>query len=214
MDSVNADDDGHLREVYSVSEPAAVRDYYDGWADTYDAELEANGYASPRRVAAALAELASDLDEPVLDYGCGTGMSGRELAAAGFTTIDGADPSSEMLRVAEAKGIYRTLALLDLTADRPPFPSGHYAAVSAVGLIGPGAAPLALFDQLIDLVAPGGLFGVSFNDRALSDPSYPAKIAEHVADGGIENVFDEHGPHLPGLGVMSTVYVFRRQPPS
>ncbi len=212
MDAVSPDGEGHLREVYSVSEPAEVRDYYDDWADTYDAELEANGYASPLRVATALAGLAADLDEPVLDYGCGTGMSGRELARAGFTTIDGADPSNEMLRVAEAKGIYRTLALLDLSADRPPFPSAHYAAVAAVGLIGPGAASLALFDQLLDLVAPDGLFGVSFNDHALDDPSYPAKIAEHVANGGIETIFDEHGPHLPGLGVMSTVYVFRRLP--
>lgn len=203
-------DEGRLRRVYGFVEPGEVRDYYDSWATSYDAELIANGYASPARVAAALAALASDLEAPVLDYGCGTGLSGEALVAEGFSVVDGADPSTEMLAVAEAKSIYRRLVQLDLDSARPPFESGRYAAVAAVGLIGPGAAPLALFGQLLDLVSPDGLFGASFNDVALADPAYPAKIHECVSDGTATVVFEEHGPHLPGLGVESTVFVLRR----
>ena len=124
--------------------------------------------------------------------------------------VDGGDPSAEMLRAAEAKDIYRSLVHLDLAAAGPPFSSGQYAVVAAIGLIGPGAAPLELFDQLLDLVAPGGLFGVSFNDHALTDPAYAAKVRQHAATGTANVVFEEHGPHLPGLGVESTVYVLRR----
>jgi predicted TPR repeat methyltransferase len=187
-----------------------MRDYYDNWAESYDAELRANGYASPARVAAALASVVPDLAAPILDYGCGTGMSGEALLAAGFTVIDGADPAAEMLRVAASKQIYRSLVHLDLDAPRPPFDSGQYDAVAAIGLIGPGAGPLTLFDQLLDLVTPGGFFGVSFNEHALDDPVYRAKVAEPAATGFASVVVDEVGPHIPGLGVESTVYVFRR----
>lgn len=205
-----AEDRGYLRRVYGIDDPSEIREYYDTWAKTYDDELAANGYASPRRVAEALASLAADLDAAVLDYGCGTGMSGESLAAAGFSMIDGADPAAEMLAVAKSKDVYRSLVHLDLDAGRPPFDSRSYAGVAAVGLIGPGAAPLGLFDQLMDLVAPGGLFGVSFNDHALTDPAYRAKIAGYVDSGAFNLAFEEHGPHLPALDVDATVFVLKR----
>ncbi len=201
---------GQLRRVYEIDDPAEIRDYYDDWAASYDAELRVNGYASPARVAEALAASAADLDAPVLDYGCGTGMSGEALKAAGFTVVDGADPAQQMLAVAKGKGVYRSLIHLDLEAAAPPFDTGSYAAVTAVGLIGPGAAPLALFDQLAQLVAADGLFGFSFNDHAMDDPAYPAKINEHVGTGNWNVVVEERGPHLPGLNVCSTVFVLRR----
>ncbi len=207
---VGDDEAGYLRRVYDLEAPSEVRDYYDEWAATYDAELISNGYASPARVAAALATWAGDRSQPLLDYGCGTGLSGEALAAAGFTVIDGADPSDRMLAAAEAKGVYRTLVHLDLDAPRPPFPSGSYAIVTAIGVIGPGAAPLDLFDPLVDLIEPGGLFGLSLNDHALEDPRFPAKIGEHVDGRRLTIEFEERGPHLPGLGVQSTVYVLRR----
>lgn len=200
---------GRLRRVYGVAEPDEVREYYDEWAATYDTELEANGYRTPQRVAEAVAELADDRDAPVLDYGCGTGLSGVALAAAGFTTIDGADPSTGMIGLAGEKGVYRTLTLLDLDAPAPPFATASYAIVTAVGVIGPGAAPRHLFEQLLEIVAPGGLFAVTFNDYALENPDYQAMIEAAVADGRAAIELAQRGRHLPGVDVQSTVYVFR-----
>lgn len=205
--------EGQLRQVYDIDDPVEIRSYYDAWAKNYDAELKDNGYASPARVARAMSSLVDDLATPVMDYGCGTGMSGEALIAAGFSVLDGADPSAQMLAGAEAKDIYRSLTHLDLDAPRPPFGSASYAAVAAIGLIGPGAAPLELLDDLLELVSPGGLFGLSLNDHALTLPAYPAKLAARVEDGTATIVFQEHGPHLPGLGVDSTVYVLRRCEP-
>ena len=76
--------------------------------------------------------------------GCGTGLSGAALAEAGFTTIDGSDLSPGMLDKARALGVYRDLWLPDDLPDR------RYDAVAAVGVIGPGAAPLDLFDTCLE----------------------------------------------------------------
>lgn len=212
MGSPTGSTGGYLRRVYGIDDPVEIRDYYDTWAETYDAELRDNGYQTPGRVASALAGLVADRTTPVLDYGCGTGLSGEALAAAGFTTIDGADPSEGMLRVAAAKSVYRTLVHLDIDAPAPPFDAGSYAIVTAIGLIGPGAAPLTLFDQLLALVAPGGLFGVSFNDKALAIPAFAEQVEACRGSDAVDIVFEELGAHLPGLGNESMVYVFRSSP--
>lgn len=213
-DSMGEDDNGEpvgrLRRVYGFDDPHEVRDYYDDWADDYDAELEANGYASPRRVAEAVAALVADTAAPVLDYGCGTGLSGEALVGAGFAVIDGADPSEEMLRVARDRDVYRSLVVLDLGEPEPPFPAASYDVVTAVGVIGPGAAPHTLVGQLLDLVVPGGVFGVSLNDVAIEDPDYRSTLEDVVGSGRAELLFEERGPHLPGIDVRSTVCVYRR----
>ncbi|MGR3468515.1 MAG: class I SAM-dependent DNA methyltransferase, partial [Shimia sp.] len=59
-----------------------TQDVYTRWAGTYDAEVGGGGYQTPARIAAALREHARS-DALVLDYGCGTGLSGAALAEAG-----------------------------------------------------------------------------------------------------------------------------------
>ena len=86
-----------LSEVYDLATPAETRALYDDWSASYDAEITENGYATPRRIAEALAQFA-DPSAPILDFGCGTGLSGLALKAAGFQTIDGADLSADMLK--------------------------------------------------------------------------------------------------------------------
>ncbi|MDH3453013.1 MAG: methyltransferase domain-containing protein, partial [Gammaproteobacteria bacterium] len=91
-----------------------------------------NGYVTPGRCAQALADLAPDKSAPLLDLGCGTGLSGEALRAAGFATLDGTDFSEEMLTLARAKpGLYRNLILGDLNNPLPGAP-GDYANVAAV----------------------------------------------------------------------------------
>ena len=62
------------------------------------------GYATPPRVAMALRLAGANVEKGVLDYGCGTGLSGMALAAVGFQVIDGTDISPEMLSQAEGRG--------------------------------------------------------------------------------------------------------------
>ena len=98
--------DGFLNKVYSARNAEETRDLYDAWAASYDAEIRENGYATPGRCAAALAQFSDNLDGPILDFGCGTGLSGVALRLAGFTHIDGVDLSADMLRGAQDKNVY------------------------------------------------------------------------------------------------------------
>ena len=73
----------------------------------------------------------------VLDIGCGTGLVAEELAARGFSTIDGFDASPQMLAEARAKGVYRDLFEGDVR-DRAAIEPARYSAVIAVGVFGAG----------------------------------------------------------------------------
>lgn len=200
-----------LDTAYGLEDDAATRAFYDDWAASYDAEIAENGYATPRRCAEALAAQAPDHDAPILDLGCGTGLSGVALRAAGFATIDGAEPSAEMRARAESRtGVYRALRAIE-PDDPLPFAPGSYAHVAAVGVISPGHAPPETVDKALAILPPGGCLVFSLNDHALEEAPYPGKVEEVIAAGHAELAFSEHGDHLPGIGLRSTVYVLRKR---
>lgn len=198
-----------LDQAYRARSPDGTRDLYDAWSETYEAELTQNGYAAPGRCAAALAAHLGDRDAPILDFGCGTGLSGLALRAEGFTTVDGLDLSARMLEAAKDKGVYRQLRQAEPGAG-PDHAEGEYAAVTAVGVIGVGAAPLSTIDALMARLAPGGFLVLSFNDRALANPAHEAKLQEWAASPKARMVFEEHGPHIPGIGNGAKVYVIEK----
>ena len=199
-----------LDEVYELPDADATRALYDDWAETYDAELSSAGYAGPARCAKALARFAEDLSAPILDVGCGTGLSGQAFKAAGFTAIDGTDFSDRMLKAAESKGAYRTLLKGDLN-DPLPGAQGEYAHLAAVGVFSPGHAPAELIDQALAHLPSGGCFVFTLNDHALAEGVYEGRLREVLDCCAAELLFKEHGPHVPGEGLKATVYVLRKR---
>jgi predicted TPR repeat methyltransferase len=146
------------RSITSAQEAAEV---YRDWAATYDDDVFGRlGFVGSAHIAELLVAHLPDRSVPVLDLGCGTGAVGIRLAELGVTTVDGVDLSPEMLAVAERAGVYRTLAVVDLTAadvDLADLTPGAYgAAVSAgtftSGHVGPDAVP-----RLLRTLTPGGL---------------------------------------------------------
>jgi predicted TPR repeat methyltransferase len=198
-----------LDRAYDIPEGGDSRDLYADWADTYETDLIENGYATPTRVARAMSRFAPDPALPLLDYGCGTGLSGQALAQEGFTAVDGIDVTPEMLEIARARGLYRTTILANPDAP-PPVTTGSYPMIVAVGVIGIGAAPLSLFDDLMHLLPTGGLFAVSFNDHTLKNPEFEAKVNEWVDSAAARLLFRENGPHIPGKDVNSSVYILEK----
>lgn len=198
-----------LDRVYDVETTAETRLLYDEWAETYDREVGESNYITPMRVARALAAYSRSLDAPILDYGCGTGLSGAALIQTGFTCIDGADLSSDMLQGARAKDLYRQVWLVDPDLPLGVSP-GDYAAIVAVGVIGHGAAPPEVFDILLDALAPGALLGFSFNDHTLDDPSYTGRLDDAIEAKKAKVKFQEYGDHLPGQNMKSTVYILEK----
>lgn len=200
---------GFLANAYKLETREDTRDLYDAWAKTYDEEIAKNGYATPERCAAALKKYTTDMAAPVLDFGCGTGISGAALSKFGFETFDGVDISADMLAGARARAIYRSLRQIGFD-EAPVDTPGTYAAIAAMGVIGTGAAPAQTFDTLIHALTRGGKFVFSFNDHTLEDPAFEGRISEWTDCGAARLLFREHGPHLPGIDLHSTVYVIER----
>jgi predicted TPR repeat methyltransferase len=198
----------YLRRVYDLETQDATDAYYSEWAATYDDEVTRQGYRSPQRCAEALAKFVP-ADRPVLDVGCGTGISGAALRAAGFADISGQDINAEMLELAKRSGLYRETWVTDL-ATPFPFKPGTYAALAAIGVIGIGAAPASLLGEALDALAPGGHLVFSYNDHALEQPQFPQALDDALASHAATQVFCERGPHFEALGTHSNVYVLRR----
>lgn len=198
-----------LDKAYQARDAASTRDLYDNWAASYEAEVEENGYATPGRCAKALKSVTDDLTAPILDFGCGTGLSGLALKLAGFEQIDGLDLSAEMLERASAKNVYRSLGLIE-AGSALPVPVGTYSAIAAIGVIGAGAAPISVFHMLMRQLASGGKMVFSFNDHALEDPANIGGLCEWTDCGAARLLIKKRGPHLPGIDLKSTVYVIER----
>ncbi len=199
--------DTFLDKVYAARSEDDTRDIYDAWAASYEAEVSENGYATPGRCAAALATVTKDMNAPVLDFGCGTGLSGLALKLAGFGTIDGVDLSAEMLALADAKGIYRQTR--QVTGDTAVEP-GAYQTIAAIGVIGAGAAPISVLNDLMHALPKGGRLVFSFNDHTLEDPVHEACICEWTDCSAARLLFRERGDHLPGQNLKSNVYILEK----
>ncbi|MXQ07198.1 methyltransferase domain-containing protein [Alphaproteobacteria bacterium GH1-50] len=196
-------------DLWSRLTPEESQRLYAGWAESYDADVASWGYATPARLALALRQSGANVEKPVLDVGCGTGLCGMALRAVGFDVIDGTDISPEMLARAEARGVYRQVW------KGEPGTLGHikpadYPILSACGVVGHGAAPPEMLDLLIAALGAGGLLAFSFNDATLADRAYTDRLDIACLAPDIELVFEQHGPHLPAKGMMSTVYVLKR----
>ncbi|WP_298431632.1 methyltransferase domain-containing protein [uncultured Jannaschia sp.] len=202
--------DAKLRHgLWTARPPDEARALYAQWADRYDADLTEAGYATPRRLAAMLAAHLPARDAPILDFGCGTGLSGEALAAEGFAAIDGTDITPEMRAQAESKRIYRRL--FPATPGEIPDLS-DYAAIGAAGVISLGAAPPETLGALVAAMTTGTLLAFSYNDATLQARPYLDALADVQAEGRARLIAAEHGPHLPGqAGVEgSTVHLLRR----
>ena len=197
-------------KVYRTTAQDAVETLYDQWADSYDDDVTGNDYRTPGRVAAALAAHLPERDTPILDFACGTGLSGLALADQGFSVIDGCDLSDPMLETARALGIYRHLVKL-APDEAPQAAPGDYGAIAAIGALSPGAAPAYYLDILLARLAPGGLLALSYNDHTLAEPDYTSRLDQAIEAGVVAERLREHGDHLVKLGSKSTVYILEKQ---
>ncbi|MCR8726630.1 class I SAM-dependent DNA methyltransferase [Frigidibacter sp. ROC022] len=100
--------------------PAAfVTTLFDTYAPGFEAALRgALDYRGPELIAEALRAVAPAGLGRVLDLGCGTGLLGPLLRPR-CNWLEGCDLSSEMLRRAEAKGVYDRLEQADIKALAP-----------------------------------------------------------------------------------------------
>jgi predicted TPR repeat methyltransferase len=114
-----------------------------------------------------------------------------------------------MLEVAAQKKIYRRLEVF-APETGPDVKLGAYNIIAAVGVIGAGAAPLAVLDQIMALLAPKGLLVFSFNDHTLEDPAYDGRVENYVKQGQAALHLKDYGDHLPKQKINSNIYILEK----
>ena len=198
-----------LDALYTEGAVTDTAGLYDEWAEKYEADLKAIGYAAAERCAEALAEANPGLESPVVDLGCGTGLSGESLCAAGFAEIDGYDFSEGMLALARNKNCYREVVNTDISQPGA-VPDRGYRHAALVGVLHHTHAPPEAMSDALTLLPPGGCVVFTLNDETLRFPEYTDYIDGLVNAGKVEIVSMDYGPHLPARDVGARVYVLRK----
>lgn len=180
---MNPDDTSNhagLRDLPRDSD--SVADYYDNWAEDYDRTLRQWEYEAPEQVAGRLrAELAPEA--VILDAGCGTGLSGRALAAAGFTTIDGMDVSARSLELAREHDVYRDLAHVDMQDLPLPYADDAYDGLVCVGVMTYLPESDAILREFSRILKPGGCIVLTQRDHLFEERRFGETLAALEKEG-------------------------------
>lgn len=176
---------------------ASVAEYYDNWAEDYDRTLSEWQYDAPEQVAERLrAELAPEAT--IIDAGCGTGLSGRALAAAGFTTIDGMDVSARSLERAREFDVYRDLAHVDMQKLPWPYADGIYDGLVCVGVMTYLPDSDATLREFRRILKPGGCIILTQRDHLFEERRFGETLAALEKEGLIAGVdISDPMPYLP-----------------
>ena len=172
--------------------------YYDAWAENYDQTLAQWNYQSPAIIAAMLKQEVSP-DGPILDAGCGTGLSGKALHDAGFRHVTGIDISQTSLDVASQAGVYDRLLQVNMQQTPLPLETNVFAAVQCVGVLTYVPDTAAILREFCRVVRPGGL--VAFTQREdLFKERDVAGVMQTLADEGLWTPVSVSEPqaYLPG----------------
>jgi predicted TPR repeat methyltransferase len=170
---------GHaaLEQVYAATTPDELAAGYAAWAATYDGETAALGYALPFQITAWVARYVPAGEGPLLDAGCGTGLSGPTLKALGYDDIAGLDLSADMLAIAGSRQAYGELKQAELGGPLP-WPDGHFRAFFSTGVFTISHAPAASLHELVRITRRGGHAIFTVRDIVLESGGFHDVFAE------------------------------------
>ena len=155
--------DVHVK-ILNAQSTDALMSVYDDWADRYETELLDDwGYTSPKMALTLLQRYFDINGSTVLDAGCGTGLVGELLARAGVGDLSGVDYSQGMLDKAKDKGVYHSLAKIDLNKE-VPIASASYDAVTCIGTFTSTHVVPDALRELVRLTRSGGVVVFTVRD--------------------------------------------------
>ena len=165
-----------LKEAYATDDESSQLEFYKKWAQDYDEQMEQGLlYLSPRQISLALAKYLKDKNGPVIDIGCGTGLTAKALAEQGFSIIDGLDYSAEMVEIARQKQIYRDLFVADLNQPLE-FADQSYAGIICSGTFTHGHVGPEPLDELVRLLQPGGFLACTVHKDLWQEKGFEDKF--------------------------------------
>ncbi|TIQ75492.1 MAG: class I SAM-dependent methyltransferase, partial [Mesorhizobium sp.] len=167
--------------VYAADTPEALAQAYAAWAATYDSETASLGYLLPFLIAAWVARHVPSGEGPLLDAGCGTGLSGPSLKALGYQDIAGLDLSDEMLDIAGSRQAYSELKQAMLGGPLP-WPDGYFRAFFSTGVFTISHAPASGLHELVRITKKGGHAIFTVRDQVFESGGFRDVLAELERD--------------------------------
>jgi predicted TPR repeat methyltransferase len=138
-----------------------VAEVFDAMAHDFDRHLvEELGYRVPEMIAQRLRPfIAYARPARIIDLGCGTGLVGAALAAAGATAeVTGIDLSRRMLEQARARGGYARLVQGDIVEELRRMPAGEAHAIVAADVFVYLGELDGVYEAAARALAPAGVF--------------------------------------------------------
>ncbi|KGF67551.1 SAM-dependent methlyltransferase [Hoeflea sp. BAL378] len=199
-----------LEQVYAAKSADELSAAYAAWAAGYDRDTLTSGYCLPFQALSWLARHVRPDAGPVLDAGCGTGLSGPYLKALGYGPVEGLDFSQSMLDLAAARGAYDALKRATL-GETLPWADGHFAAFLSTGVFTEGHAPASSLSELCRITRPGGMAVFTVRDTIFASGGFAGVIADLGARGVWRRV--EQSPPFRAFAldepdVLVTAHVF------
>lgn len=191
-----------LGAVYDANNPKEIAKLYDGWAQTYEAEMAQAGYRHPSICLALLARHLPPGAQPLLDAGAGTGLIGEWLGILGYPVVEGLDISEGMLAVAASKQVYSKLHKLALGGELP-FNDGDFAGIVSTGVFTTGHVGAHALDELIRICRPGGIIVMTVKED-LWDGEFSKKI-QMLTEANAIILLEEVGPYVSMPGEEGTI---------
>ena len=145
--------------------------HYDKYSSEYDNMQTMTGFNDPYEIVkVCVSELGSFKEVRICDFGCGTGLLGEELKKQGFTDVCGIDGSSDMLKIADSKGVYKQTWKVLVGLDQLPAEAlytgegtGFDIVVCSACMI-KGHFPNSCYEEFLKVLTPGGFFVFSIRD--------------------------------------------------
>ena len=142
--------------VDGIGNETLTEKYYDDWALNYDQTLKNWNYKAPMKAVNALIEIKENIRFN-LDLACGTGMFAKELKKKyPNIIIDGCDISSQSLKIAKQKKLYRRL--LKKSFEKKIDLIKKYDSVSMIGSMTYCKKPKLLLSLILNYLKKNGVF--------------------------------------------------------
>ena len=166
------------QQAYSIKTPGDSKRLYRKWAKTYDKDFALNSnYVSPKKISTFFNKYTKITDTPILDVGAGTGLLGEFLNRKNNKEIIGIDISLEMLKQAKLKGCYSSLMAADVT-KKIRLKKDSIGAIVSAGTFTHGHVGPDVFDELLRIIKPGGLFVLSINSKYFEEKGFKKKFLQ------------------------------------
>lgn len=130
---------------------------YNQWSQSYDKDVKVKGYVGPKELTKLLKDHIIVKDH-VLDFGCGTGLLGKEIRKTiKPKKLYGLDISLGMIKLSKKKNIYDKLFCLDLYKNTL-FSIDNLTIIVSCGVFLEGHVSFNIIPRIMSLLKKDGKF--------------------------------------------------------